>query len=302
MSEESCQSSLFSLATIVDENEEIIQRAHSRASMLVGLPTGFMRLNALTLGYRKGDLIIVAGLPSMGKTAFALNTISHLAIDNPYRVAFFSLEAARSQVGFRLQCSNARVNLFRLQEGRLSKEERQALILSSQRMREAKLFVDDTPAITLEQIGNRARELKESRGLDFLCVDHIGLMGPRGKSGSAQSGHQIGILTKGLKRLAGELEIPVMVLSQLSSAGKRKSRGRYYQLPTLSDLPGLGDMEQDADVVIFLSRPDYFNRYTDKKNVCDLFLAKQRNGPTDTMMLGWSSDYTRFCDLSSFPE
>lgn len=286
------------LSTIAEKNEVEIQNIHGRGTMLTGLPTGFTRLNALTQGFQKTDLIVVAARPGMGKTAFALNIASYLTIHQKHVVGFFSLEMSAEQLGFRIQCSEARVNLQRLREGRLSKEEKKALFFSTQQMREAQLFVDDTPAVTLLEMRARALQLKQRQhGLDALFVDYLQIMGTRGKVENRTQ--EVSAFSRGLKALAKELSVPVIALSQLSR--RTEQRGSEKE-PVLSDLRESGAIEQDADVVLFLSRPEYYDKDTEQKNVCDVIIAKQRNGPTDRFTLGWSGEYTRFSDLAMISE
>ncbi len=285
------------LSRIAERNEEEIQKIHGRGTMLTGLPTGFTRLNALTQGLQKADLIVVAARPGMGKTAFALNIASHLTIHQKYTVGFFSLEMSAEQLGFRIQCSEARVNLQRLREGRLSKEEKKALFFSTQQMREAQLYVDDTPATTLLEMRARALQLKQRTGLNALFVDYLQIMGTRGKVENRTQ--EVSAFSRGLKALAKELEVPVIAISQLSR--RTEQRGSEKE-PVLSDLRESGAIEQDADVVLFLSRPEYYDKDTEQKNVCDVIIAKQRNGPTDRFTLGWSGEYTRFSDLAMISE
>jgi replicative DNA helicase len=285
------------LARIAERNEEEIQRIHGRGTMLTGLPTGFTRLNALTQGFQKSDLIVVAARPGMGKSAFTLNIAAHLAIHQPYAVGFFSLEMSAQQVGFRIQCSEARVNLQRLREGRISKDEKKALFFTLQKIRDAKLYVDDTPAITLLEMRARALQLKQRHGLDALFVDYLQIMGTRGKVENRTQ--EVSAFSRGLKAIAKELDVPVIAVSQLSR--RTEQRGAEKE-PVLSDLRESGAIEQDADVVIFLSRPEYYDKETEQKNVCDVLIAKQRNGPTDRFTLGWSGEYTRFSDLAQVSE
>ncbi len=285
------------LARIAERNEEEIQRIHGRGTMLTGLPTGFTRLNALTQGFQKSDLIVVAARPGMGKSAFALNIAAHLAIHQPYVVGFFSLEMSAQQVGFRVQCSEARVNLQRLREGRISKDEKKALFFTLQKIRDAKLYIDDTPAITLLEMRARALQLKQRHGLDALFVDYLQIMGTRGKVENRTQ--EVSAFSRGLKAIAKELDVPVIAISQLSR--RTEQRGAEKE-PVLSDLRESGAIEQDADVVIFLSRPEYYDKETEQKNVCDVLIAKQRNGPTDRFTLGWSGEYTRFSDLAQISE
>jgi replicative DNA helicase len=286
------------LSDIAEKNEEEIQKIQARGSMLTGLPTGFSKLNALTQGMQRTDLIVLAARPGMGKTAFALNIASHLTIHSGYCVAFFSLEMSAPQLGFRIQCSEARVNLQRLREGRLSKEEKKYLFYTTQQMRDARFFIDDQPSISLLEMRARALQLKQAqKGLDAVFVDYLQIMGSRQKYENRTQ--EVGAYSRGLKALAKELDVPVIALSQLSR--RTEQRGAEKE-PQLSDLRESGAIEQDADLVIFLSRPEYYDKDTPDKNVCEVIVAKQRNGPTGRFSLGWSGETTRFSDLAQVPE
>lgn len=286
------------LSDIAEKNEEEIQKIQARGSILTGLPTGFSKLNALTQGMQRTDLIVLAARPGMGKTAFALNMASHLTIHSGYCVAFFSLEMSAPQLGFRIQCAEARVNLQRLREGRLSKEEKKYLFYTTQQMRDARFFIDDQPSISLLEMRARALQLKQAqKGLDAIFVDYLQIMGSRQKYENRTQ--EVGAYSRGLKALAKELDVPVIALSQLSR--RTEQRGAEKE-PQLSDLRESGAIEQDADLVIFLSRPEYYDKDTPDKNVCEVIVAKQRNGPTGRFSLGWSGETTRFSDLAQVPE
>jgi replicative DNA helicase len=286
------------LSHIAEKNEEEIQKIQARGSMLTGLPTGFSRFNALTQGLQKTDLIVLAARPGMGKTAFALNIASHLTIHNGYCVAFFSLEMSAPQLGFRIQCAEARVNLQRLREGRLSKEEKKFLFYTTQQMRDARFFIDDQPSISLLEMRARALQLKQAqKGLDAIFVDYLQIMGSRQKYENRTQ--EVGAYSRGLKALAKELDVPVVALAQLSR--RTEQRGAEKE-PQLSDLRESGAIEQDADLVVFLSRPEYYDKDTADKNVCEVIIAKQRNGPTGSFTVGWSGETTRFSDLAQVPE
>jgi replicative DNA helicase len=279
---------------VAQRNEEEIQKIHGRGTMLTGLPTGFAQMNTYTQGLQRSDLIIVAARPGMGKTAFALNIASHLTIHNKHVVGFFSVEMSAAQLGFRIQCAEARVNLQRLREGRLSKEEKRNLFLTTDQLRTAKLFIDDTSSITLLEMRARALQLKQrNSGLDAIFVDYIQIMGTRGKVENRTQ--EVSAFSRGLKAIAKELDVPVIALSQLSR--RTEQRGTDKE-PQLSDLRESGAIEQDADLVIFLSRPEYYDKDTSDRNVCEVIIAKQRNGPTGRFRLGWSGEYTRFSDLA----
>ncbi len=292
------QGGFTQLGVIAEKNEEEIQKIHGRGTMLTGLPTGFSRMNSYLQGLQKTDLLILAARPGMGKTAFALNIATHLTMHEQHVVGFFSLEMSAAQLALRIQCSEARVNLQRLREGRLTKDEKKVLFLTTQQMREAKFFIDDTPSISLLEMRARALQLKQRWGLDILFVDYIQIMGSRTKFENRTQ--EVGSFSRGLKALAKELDLPVVALSQLSR--RPEQRGSADKEPQLSDLRESGSIEQDADVVIFLSRPEYYDKDTDQKNVCDVVIAKQRNGPTGRFSLGWVGEYTRFSDLAPFEE
>lgn len=279
------------ISAIAETNQESIEKQHGRGTMLVGLPTGFNRLNAMTLGYRKGDLIVIGGLPGMGKTAFALNLAEHLAAKNGYSVAFYSLESSKEQLGLRLQCISARVNIHRLMEGRLSREEKKYLFYSSLEARDSRMFIDDESQLSAEEIFGRALELKRQQNIDVVIIDHLGLLG--GNGSQHQSSKKVGQIAKVLKDLARELDIPVILLSQLQNRRKQS----LDREPRLTDLPGGGQLEQRADVVLFLHRPEYHDPETTERNVCYLILAKQRNGPTGEISIGWSGETTKFSDF-----
>ncbi len=281
------------LAKVAQRNEEEIQKIHGRGTMLTGLPTGFTQMNTYTQGLQRSDLVVVAARPGMGKTAFALNIASHLTIHNKYVVGFFSVEMSSAQLGFRIQCAEARVNLQRLREGRLSKEEKRNLFLTTDQLRAAKLFIDDTSSITLLEMRARALQLKQRHGLDAIFVDYIQILGTRGKVENRTQ--EVSAFSRGLKSIAKELDVPVIALSQLSR--RTEQRGTDKE-PQLSDLRESGAIEQDADVVVFLSRPDYYDKDTAERNICEVIVAKQRNGPTGRFRLGWSGEYTRFSDLA----
>jgi replicative DNA helicase len=282
------------LGQVAQKNEEEIQKIHGRGTMLTGVPTGFAQMNTYTQGLQRSDLIVVAARPGMGKTAFALNIAAHLTIHNKYVVGFFSVEMSAAQLGFRIQCAEARVNLQRLREGRLSKEEKRSLFLATDQLRAAKLFIDDTSSITLLEMRARCLQLKQGqRGLDAVFVDYIQILGTRGKVENRTQ--EVSAFSRGLKAIAKELDVPVIALSQLSR--RTEQRGTDKE-PQLSDLRESGAIEQDADVVVFLSRPEYYDKETADRNVCEVIIAKQRNGPTGRFRLGWSGEYTRFADLA----
>ena len=276
------------LSDIAERNEEDIQRIHGRGTMLMGLPTGFTRLNALTQGLQRADLIIIAARPGMGKTAFALNIASYLTMHQPYTVGFFSLEMSSQQLGLRLQCAEARVNLQRLREGRLSKEEKKYLFYAAQQMRDAKLFIDDQPSVTLLEMRARSLQLKQRHGLDAVFVDYLQIMGSRGKFENRTQ--EVSAFSRGLKALAKELKVPVIALSQLN----RGVEQRTDKKPVMSDLRESGAIEQDADMILLIYREEVYDKNTPKRGMAEIDLAKHRNGETGTFVLSFQGQYSRF--------
>ena len=282
--------------------KSIIMRAIGRISALydskeglTGLPTGFKDLDNLTSGLQASDLVLVAARPSMGKTAFTLNIAANASLKG-YSVAFFSLEMSKEQLVQRLLCSEGGIDAQRLRTGQLVVEEWGDLISTADRISRAKLYIDDTPGITVMDLRSKSRRLKAEHGLDLIIIDYLQLMQGRGGSVRMSDNRQqeISDISRSLKALARELNVPVVALSQLS----RGVESRQVKKPMLSDLRESGSLEQDADIVMFLYREDYYDQDTDNKNITEVIIAKHRNGPVDTVSLVFQKEYTRFRDLS----
>jgi replicative DNA helicase len=263
---------------------------------LTGLTTGFVSLDKYTSGLQKSDLIIVAARPSMGKTAFALNIAQQAALKGDTSVLIFSLEMSKEQLGQRLLSMEAKVEMQKLKTGNLERADWDQIYEAIDKLSTAKIYIDDTPGISVLEIKNKSRRLKAEKGLDLIVIDYLQLMSIEGRVESRQQ--EISALSRYLKQLARELDCPVIVLSQLSRAPEQRSDHR----PVLSDLRESGSIEQDADIVMFLYRDEYYNPETDKPNICEINIAKHRSGPTGTVEVTWLGKYTRFVDRSYITE
>jgi len=278
--------------------KEVVFDAVDRVSVLArskggitGLSTGLATLDSVTRGLQKSDLIVVAARPAMGKTAFVLNLATHVALQGK-TVAFFSLEMPREQLMHRIFCAEGQIDATRLARGELDDDEWSRLVKVADRMLKAELYFDDTSSTTVMDIRTRARRLKSEHGLDLIAIDYLQLIQAPGRAENRTLA--VAEMTRSLKVLARELEVPIIVLSQLS----RATEGRSDKRPMLSDLRESGSIEQDADIVMFLYREDYYNQDTENANITELSIAKHRNGATDTLKLFFQKEYTRFRDLA----
>ncbi|QOX64919.1 replicative DNA helicase [Anoxybacterium hadale] len=264
---------------------------------ITGLTTGFIDLDARTSGLQKSDLIMLAARPAMGKTAFALNIAQQAAIKGKGTVLIFSLEMSRDQLGQRMLSMESRIEMQKLKTGSLERKDWDQIHMALDSLSKANIFIDDSPGITAMEIKNKCRRLKADKGLDLVVIDYLQLMSYEGKTENRQQ--EISSLSRFLKLLAREMDCPVIVLSQLSRAVEQRTDHR----PILSDLRESGSIEQDADIVMFLYRDEYYNpETTDKPNICEVIIAKQRSGPTGTVELTWLGKYTRFVDKSRISE
>ena len=258
---------------------------------ITGLSTGLKTLDSVTRGLQKSDLVIVAARPAMGKTAFVLNLATHVALQGK-TVAFFSLEMPREQLMHRIFCAEGQIDATHLARGELDDDEWSRLVNVADRMLKAELYFDDTSSTTVMDIRTRARRLRAEHGLDLIAIDYLQLIQAPGRAENRTLA--VAEMTRSLKVLARELEVPIIVLSQLS----RATEGRSDKRPMLSDLRESGSIEQDADIVMFLYREDYYNQDTENANITELSIAKHRNGATDTVRLFFQKEYTRFRDLT----
>ncbi len=272
------------------ENLKIIDEASKNKDKIVGIPTGFKELDEKTSGLQRSDLVIVAARPAMGKTAFALNIAQQSAVKAGSSVIIFSLEMGKEQLGQRLLAMQARVEMQKLKQGDLDRTDWDRISMAANDLNGTKIVIDDTPGISLMEMRNKCRRLKAEQGLDLVVVDYLQLMRFDGKADSRQQ--EISAISRNMKLLAREMDCPVIVLSQLSRAPEQRPDKR----PILSDLRESGSIEQDADIVIFLYRDDYYNPETETPGVCEINIAKHRSGPTGKIELTWVSRYTKFSD------
>ncbi|MBP3385044.1 MAG: replicative DNA helicase [Firmicutes bacterium] len=276
------------------ENINIIDKMSQLEGNLTGLTTGFRDLDQLTSGLHRSDLIILAARPAMGKTAFALSVAQGAAIKGSASVMIFSMEMSKEQLGQRLLSMESRIEMQSLKTGKLERRDWDQINMALDSLSKASIHIDDTPGISIMEMKNKCRRLKAEKGLDLIVIDYLQLMSIEGKKTENRQ-QEISTLSRNLKLLARELDCPVIVLSQLSRAVEQRPNKR----PMLSDLRESGSIEQDADIVIFLYRDEYYNPDTDKPGECEVIVAKHRSGPTGTVDVTWLGKYTRFADKSS---
>ena len=273
-----------------------IERASHNQGNVTGVATGFLDLDYRTAGMQPSDLILVAARPSMGKTAFVLNVAQYVAFKQNKTVAIFSLEMSKEQLVNRLFSMESKVDSQHLRTGNLSDAEWEKLIESAGVIGKSNLIIDDTPGISISEMRSKCRKYKLEHNLEMIIIDYLQLMSGSGKSTDSRQ-QEISDISRSLKALARELHVPVIALSQLSRAVEQRPDHR----PMLSDLRESGAIEQDADVVMFIYRDDYYNKDTEKKGIAEIIIAKQRNGPIGTVELVWLPDFTKFANLDNRP-
>ena len=290
------------ISDVLMNSVQDIERLLNNKGGLTGIPTGFTDLDKLTSGLHPSDFIILAARPSMGKTAFALNVVQNVALrahkkigGEPRTVAFFSLEMSKEQLVNRMLCAEAQIDSQKLRIGELGDTDWDSLWNACDVMSKAKIYIDDTPGITAMEMRSRARRLKAEHDLSLIVVDYLQLMQGSGKKNTSGDRQQeVSEISRSLKALARELDVPVIALSQLS----RSVEARQVKRPMLSDLRESGSLEQDADLVAFLYREDYYNKETENQNMTELIIAKHRNGPVATVNLFFQKEFTKFIGLS----
>ena len=270
---------------------ERIEKASKNKGTVTGIPTGFIDLDYKLSGLQPSDLVLVAARPSMGKTAFVLNIAQYVAFKKNKGVAIFSLEMSKEQLVNRLFSLESRVDAQKLRTGNLQESEWEKLIEGAGIIGNSHLIIDDTPGISISELRSKCRKYKMDQDLRLIIIDYLQLMSGSGRSESRQQ--EISEISRSLKALARELNVPVIALSQLSRAVEQRPDHR----PMLSDLRESGAIEQDADVVMFIYRDDYYNKDTELKNISEIIVAKQRNGPIGTINLAWLPEYTKFGNL-----
>ncbi len=268
-----------------------IEAASKTRGSVTGIPTGFLDLDYRTAGMQPSDLVLIAARPSMGKTAFVLNIAQHVAFRQNKTVAIFSLEMSKEQLVNRMFSLESSVDAQNLRTGQLGDEEWEKLIESAGVIGRSNLFIDDTPGISIAELRTKCRKLSLEKNLSMIIIDYLQLMSGSGRSESRQQ--EISEISRSLKAVARELRVPVLALSQLSRAVEQRPDKR----PMMSDLRESGAIEQDADVIMFIYRDDYYNHDTEKKDIAEIIIAKQRNGPIGTVELAWLPRYTKFANL-----
>ncbi len=282
---------LVPVKEVIGDTLEKIEYLAGKKGSITGVPSFFTDLDNMTSGWQPSDLIIVAARPSMGKTSLCLNIAQNAAIRGKIPVAIFSLEMSKEQLVQRLMSSEAMIDQHKLRTGRLLDEEWVRLTRAVQPLSTAKLFIDDTPAISILELRARARRLKAEKGLGLIVIDYLQLMQVGGRIESRQQ--EISEISRSLKALARELNVPVIALSQLSRAVEQTAEKK----PSLSHLRESGALEQDADLVMFIYRDDYYNPESEKPGIAELIIAKHRNGPTGSVELGFIKEFTKFVNL-----
>ena len=272
---------------------EKIEQASKNQGTVTGIPTGFIDLDYKTSGLQPSDFVLIAARPSMGKTAFVLNLVDHISVKKGLPCMVFSLEMSKEQLVNRMLAMESNVDSQKLRTGTLSDSDWDAVVEGIGVIGNSKLIIDDTPGISIMELRSRCRKMKLEYGLNVVIIDYLQLMSGSGKGGDNRQ-QEISEISRSLKGLARELNAPVIALSQLSRACETRQDHR----PMLSDLRESGAIEQDADVVMFLYRDDYYNKDTDMPNIAEVIIAKQRNGPIGTVNLVWRPEYTKFANMA----
>lgn len=288
------QKGYTTIKDVLVESFTKLEELYNQKEHITGVPTGFAELDKKTAGLHGSELILIAARPAMGKSAFALNIGSYAATRANVPVAIFSLEMSKEQVGNRILCSEALVDSNNVRTGELNDEELGKLAETSGELSQAPIYIDDTPGISVMEIRAKCRKLKLEKNIGLVIIDYLQLIQGSGKTSSREQ--EIAEISRSLKILAKEIEVPVIALSQLSRAVEARPDHR----PMLSDLRESGSIEQDADIVMFLYRDDYYNEDSEKKNIAEVIIAKQRAGSTGTVDLAWLGKYTKFANLEKY--
>lgn len=297
LTESTAQGGLVDASSLVKASLEQLEALYGNQLSVTGVPSGFAELDELTSGFQPGELIIIAARPSMGKTAFSLNIALHAALKEKKKVAYFSVEMGKESVMMRLLANAAKIRMGDLRTGRIDDQSWPRLINTAAALSETGIFIDDTAGISPFEIRAKARRMKAKHGLDIIMVDYLQLMGMKQRMESRE--REVSEISKLLKSIAKELQIPVIALAQLN----RGVEGRSDRRPMLSDLRESGSIEQDADVIGMLYREDYYDRDNPEiKGIAEVIIAKQRNGPTDIVKLRWLAEYGIFENLVRGPE
>lgn len=278
----------------VYDNIEVL---HNRKGDITGIPTGFIDLDRMTAGFQRNDLIIVAARPSVGKTAFALNIAQNVATKTDENVAIFSLEMGAEQLVMRMLCAEGNINAQALRTGKMTEEDWMKLTMAMGSLSNAGIYIDDSPGIRVNEIRSKCRRLQQEHGLGMILIDYLQLIQGSGRSGENRQ-QEVSEISRSLKALARELNVPVIALSQLSRGVEQRQDKR----PMMSDIRESGSIEQDADIVAFLYRDDYYDKESENKNIIEIIIAKQRNGPVGTVELAFIKEFNKFVNLERHRE
>ena len=285
------QTSFSRVSDVVQDSIRLVEKLYDQKEPVTGVPSGLMKLDKMTAGFQPSDLIIVAARPSMGKTALTLGWAQYIGIHHRKPVAFFSLEMSKEQLVLRMLCSESRINNSSVRTGDLSERDFARIVDGASRISEAEIFIDDTPALTITELRAKARRLHRDHPLGIIIVDYLQLA--RSPAYSHSREQEISDISRSLKALAKELQVPVVALSQLN----RSVESRTDKRPMMSDLRESGAIEQDADIIMFIYRDEVYNKESPDKGVAELIISKQRTGPTGAVRVAFSPEYTRFDNL-----
>ena len=295
ISQKRARSGLTPISEVIDDTLSQLEILSQKKEGITGLTSGFIDLDRITSGWQKSDFIILAARPAMGKTAFALNMAQNAAIATHEPVAIFSLEMSKEQLVNRMVSSMAEIDQQTLRNGRIYGDDWVQLVNAIAPLAEAPVYIDDTPAISVREVRAKARRLKTERGLSLVIIDYLQLMGSTGRIESRQQ--EVSQISRSLKALARELDIPIIALSQLSRSVEQGQEKK----PSLSHLRESGSLEQDADIVMFIYRDEYYNEDSEKKGQAEIIIAKHRNGATGSVDLSFRKEFTKFGNLSRMP-
>lgn len=296
VSERNLGQSFVPIKELITDSYEKIEDLYHREEFITGVPSGFDEFDEITTGFQPSEFIVIAGRPGMGKTAFCMSIAQYASISKNIPVAIFSLEMSKSQLVQRMLCSEARIDAQNLRKGRLVEKDWAPLSMAAGRLASANIFIDDTAGITCLEIKAKARRLKAQYNLGLVIIDYLQLISSSGRTENRQQ--EISEISRSLKGLARELNVPVIAVSQLSRAVEQRIERR----PRLSDLRESGAIEQDADLVVFIYREEYYKPKTEKKGIAEVIISKQRNGPTGKVELTFVREYAKFENLTRIPE
>ena len=279
------------LSTVLERGFIEIERLFNNKGSKTGVGSGIRDLDAKTSGFQKGDMVLIAARPSMGKTTFSLNIAENAALREGKSVVIFSLEMPKEQLAYKLLCSEANVDMLKLRTGNLDDDDWERIARATGPLSKAKIYIDDTAGLSVMEMRSKCRKIKMEHGIDMILIDYLQLMS--GSAGSESRQQEVSEISRSIKALAKEMECPIIALSQLSRAPEQRADHR----PMLSDLRESGSIEQDADVVMFLYRDEYYNKETEEKNIGECIIAKQRNGPVGTVKMAWIGSQSKFANL-----